>query len=154
MKRLNDVIETLDERIISNEKYYNLIKFQEYLEDLSDETIEVVESVLTPYYIFDGKRMELYEYALNIETSKKQDFEEYLLTLTGKQRMDDIPRHIIEREKECRIECEENTKIIRIFFLKKYIHFLLTNTDIKSQVKKIFRSFSEDNLFFELFLYQ
>lgn len=118
MKRLNDVIETLDERIISDEKYYNFIKFQEYLEKLSDETIEVVESILIPYYIFDGKRMELYEYALNIVTGKKQDFEEYLLTLTGKQKMDDIPKRIIEREKECRIECEENTKIIKPFFKK------------------------------------
>lgn len=99
MKRLEDIIQVLGVKVISNEKYYNLNDLREYLNNLNDEMIEVEDYILTPYYIFMGKRMELYEYELNIVSDKKHSFEKYLLDLTGKQSISDIPNSIIERKK-------------------------------------------------------
>uniref|UniRef100_A0A0N5B1M7 Colicin_E5 domain-containing protein n=1 Tax=Syphacia muris TaxID=451379 RepID=A0A0N5B1M7_9BILA len=47
---------------IPNEKYYNLNDFLRCLNSLDDETIKAEDYILTPYYIFKGKRMELYEW--------------------------------------------------------------------------------------------
>ena len=85
MKRLEDIIHVLDTKIVSGEKYYTLNDLQECLNGLNDEMIEAEDYILTPYYIFMGKRMELYEYELTIVADKKQSFEEYLLNITGKQ---------------------------------------------------------------------
>ncbi|MDE7446197.1 MAG: hypothetical protein K2N15_10945 [Lachnospiraceae bacterium] len=151
MKRLEDIIQVLGVKVISNEKYYNLNDLREYLNNLNDEMIEVEDYILTPYYIFMGKRMELYEYELSIVADKKQNFEKYLLDLTGKQSISDIPNSIIERGKNCYIECEKNTQMMKVVFLKEYINFLLFNDDIQCQIKKFYDFFSTENIFFEIY---
>ena len=121
---------------------------QECLNGLNDEMIEAEDYILTPYYIFMGKRMELYEYELTIVADKEQSFEEYLLDITGKQSISDIPGSIIERRKNCYIECEKNTQMMNVGGLRRYINFLLFNDDLQCQIKGCYGFFSTDNMFF------
>lgn len=46
--------------------------------------IEMEECIITPYYIQDNKRMELYQYEFCC--TDEIDFEEYILKLTGKEK--------------------------------------------------------------------
>ena len=151
MRRLKDIIQVLETRIVSNEKYYNLNNLQECLNSLDDEMIEVEDYILIPYYIFMGKRMELYEYELNIVVDSKQSFEKYLLGLTGKKSVSDIPNNIIKLRKNCYIECEKNTRTMKVALLRKYINFLLHNDDIQHQIKEYFDFFDIDNMFFSMY---
>ena len=152
MKRLENIIQSLDVNIVSNEKYYKLNNLREYLSSMLDKNIEVSDSIFTPYYIAEGKRMELYEYELSIVTETEQSFEEYLLTLTGKQSINDIPDNIKARQKACRVECIQGTETVKVSCLIEYIDYLLNNNDMQCQIKKCFDFFCIDNLFFEVWM--
>lgn len=151
MRRLEDIIQALDVKIVSNERYYKLNDLQKYLNGLNDEKIEVEDYILTPYYIFMGKRMELYEYELSIVSDNKQSFEEYILDFTGKQSISDIPESVIERKQNCYIKCEKNTQVIKAASLREYINFLLFHDDIQCLIKEYFEFFSTDNMFYEIY---
>ncbi len=151
MKRLEDIVQSLEAHMVSNEKYYRFDVLLEQLNCSCNELIEIEDYILTPYYISMGKRMELYEYELKIVADKKQSFERYLLDLTGKRRIDDIPNSIVERQKICYIECEPVGFMIRADRLKKYIKFLLYNNDIQCQIKECFGLFKIDNMFFAIY---
>ena len=70
------------------------INLQE-LEDLlkTDFKLEMEECLITPYYIQDNKRMELYQYEFCC--TDESDFEKYILKLTGKEKIEDISEDIL-----------------------------------------------------------
>ena len=54
--------------------------------------LEMEECLITPYYIQDNKRMELYQYEFCC--TDEFDFEKYILKLTGKKKIGDISEEI------------------------------------------------------------
>lgn len=151
MERIYDIIQRMDANFVFNEKYYSFEDLRECLKGLNDKVIETEDFILVPFYISQGKRMELYEYTLKIIVEKKERFEDYLLRITGKKDIKDIPDNIIKLNRICYIECENNTHIIKTEYFLKYINFLLFNDDIPYQVQKYFKSFSTNNIFFEIY---
>lgn len=151
MKSIYDIIQLLDVNSMFNERYYRFEDLRRYIDDLSDQLIETEDYILTPFYIFQGKRMELYEYKLRVIVEKRGSFEDYLLAITGKKSVKDISEQIIKRNRICYIECEDNTHMIKVNYLQKYINFLLFNDDIQCQVKKYLDSYDKNNLYFEIY---
>lgn len=68
--------------------------------------IEMEECIITPYYIQDNKRMELYQYEFCC--TDEIDFEEYILKLTGKEKKEDISEDVICLRKNCFSTCDES----------------------------------------------
>lgn len=150
MKRLISIIQALPCITISNEKYY---KFSDLLKCLSDKEcnmVEVEDFILTPYYISGGRRLELYEYELNVLADGEQCVEDYLLALTGKQSIQDIPGNIVQTKKQCYMLFDRNRSKIDASQLIGYLRFVLTNSDVQNQANNCFGSFDADNLYFEI----
>lgn len=151
MQNLNNVVHSLDTQIISNEEYHRVKDLLEHLNNLSDPLIEVEDSILTPYYVFQGRRMELYEYELRISTNAEQNFEEYVMIATGKKNINEVPFDVLQLKKKCYIESEEYTHTVNIKRLNEYLEFLLFNDNIEAQLKEYLGYFDNENLFFEIY---
>ena len=150
MKSLNNIIQTLPCKMISNEKYYKLSDLLKKLNAEEGDIVEVEELILTPYYISDGRRLELYEYELDIFAECGRSVEDYLLTLTGKQSVQDIPSNIVQMRTQCYMLFDQKTSRIEVSRLVGYLHFVLTNRDIQNQANSCFGSFDADNLYLEI----
>ncbi len=146
-----DVIQVLDVFNISNEEFYKLVDLKEYLVSMKEDNIESSECILTPYYIHENKRLELYEYELNIRKVEKADFEKYLLELTGQKNMEDVPRNVIEVQRNCHIELENDNSFLSINSLIQYVDYILNNVDVRTQVKDCFGSFNVEEIFFAFY---
>lgn len=149
MKNLQEIIRKLNLIKISNEEFYKLIDLQKSLLLLDGEKVEVSDIILTPYYIQDNKRLELYEYEFSLRIIENPDFNKHLLKLTGKENIDDILPNVIERQKVCYIELSE--KVLDIKVIKKYIDYLYDCKDIKNQIKSCFEIFNINQLFFSMY---
>ena len=151
MRNLMDIVHMLDTRVVSNEKYYKLKDLNNALNAISDRFIEVDDNVITPYYVSAGKRLELYEYELKIWNDSQEGFEEYILKLTGKKNLNDVPNEVMQRQKRCMVAYDNNSQKLRISRLKKYLCFLLRDEELKKQVESSFGAFDEDNLYFDVY---
>ena len=69
--------------------------------------------------VLRDERMELYQYEFFC-TSEYQNFEEYILKLTGKQKMESIPKEILYLRKSCFTTVEEPNRLNE--FLDEGIH--------------------------------
>lgn len=150
MKTLKSIIQTLPCKTISNEKFY---KFSDLLKCLNREEgdmVEVEELILTPYYVSDGRYLELYEYELDIFADGGQSVEDYLLKLTGKQSIQDIPSNIVQMRTQCYMLFDPKISKIEVSRLVDYLHYVLTNGDIQNQANNCFGSFDADNLYLEI----
>ena len=78
MKSMQNIIQSLNvaERF-NSEVLYSFIEFQKVIQRMGDDYIETDDCIITPYYVFDGKRMELYEYKLYIHLVNTPNFEKY-----------------------------------------------------------------------------
>ena len=128
------VIKTLE---YSGEKYINLVELDNLLK--TDILIEMEECLITPYYIHNNKRLELYQYEFCC--TDKVCFEEYILNLTGKEKTEDIPEEIWELRKKCFSMCGSVDTLVGI------IEFLFNDQSLKKEIEKIFGSCSIENLY-------
>lgn len=151
MKTLAELFQTLNKHRMVHDDYYNMNEFLLSLEMLSDESIETEDYLITPFYFSNGKIMELYWLELSIVTDSKLSFEDWLLKSAGRQDINEIPFNIVQFRKECYIGCGRNSKTIHVARLKAYIQFLLSYTDLQSEIKKGFGSFDGKNLFFQVY---
>lgn len=131
---INTVVRTLE---YAGELFINL---QELDELLKDETlVEMEEVLITPYYIQDHKRLELYQYEFCC--MKDCDFKDYLFKLTGKKRIEDIPEEILHLRKNCFATVDEPNK------LKDFLRFLFQNKNLQKEVEQVFGNYEQDNLY-------
>lgn len=146
-----DIIQELNKVRISREGYYNLCDLYYRLHNI--DVIEIVDDEyrLVPSYIFKGKRMELYEYELLISSNSGFDFEAYLLDITGRKCVSEIPRPIIELRKECFIKAIDECKRVYAGDILAYIDYVLNNNTIRNQVQSVFPNYSKENVFFTLY---
>lgn len=149
MKNLQTIIMNLNVTKVSNEEFYKLIDLKDTLILLNSKEIEVTDFVITPYYIHNNTRLELYEYEFNLRIMKNADFNKYLLELTGKQNIEDILPSIIEIQKKCYVEILNN--ILDINIITNYINYLCHNEDTKNQIERCFKDFNVEQLFFQIY---
>jgi len=150
MKNIEEIIQSLETVKISNELLYNIGQLENALNSLDENEVEVLECILTPYYVKEGKRLELYAYELNIKQVEDYNYDKHLLELTGKEKIEDIPFNIIERQKNCYIEILKGKSLEKIR-LQNYINYLYSSLDVHNEVKDSFGSFAKEQLYFELY---
>lgn len=124
-------IEFNGEIFINLQKLYNLLK--------TDFRIEVEECIITPYYIQDNKRMELYQYEFCC--TGELDFEDYILKLTGKEKIEDVSEEIFNLRRNCFSTCDEPNG------LADFLKFLLESETLKEEIERAFGDYSVGNLY-------
>ena len=124
-------VEYAGEIYINLQELYNLLK--------SDFRIEMEECIITPYYVQDDKRMELYQYEFCC--TNEADFEEFVLKLTGKEKIEDIPEEIRYYRRKCFSTCDERNG------LTDFLTFLFDNKDLIEEIKKVFGVYIAENLY-------
>ena len=121
----------------AGEIFINLQELDNLLK--TDFRIEMEECLITPYYIQDNKRMELYQYEFCY--TDEFDFEEYILKLTGKDKIEDISEEICCLRKNCFSTCDEPNG------LADFLKFLFDNKTLKEEIKKVFGYYIAENLY-------
>lgn len=124
-----------------DEKYINLCKLDYMLKKGFE--IEMEECLITPYYIQDGRRMELYHY--EFYCSKEVDFEEHVLRLTGRKTLDEIPEKIVNLRKKCFSNCYNQEKLCN------YLYFLFEDASLRDEVETVFGKFERKNIFIVIY---
>ena len=131
---INDILRKIE---CSGEYFFNL---QELDELLNDTTLSEKDEVLImPYYIQDNKRFELSQY--EFYCSNDGDFKTYILKLTGKKQMEDIPEEIIHLREKCFATVDEPNK------LKEFLEFLFQDKNLQKEVEKVFGDYKVENLY-------
>lgn len=131
---INTVIKSVE---YAGEIFINLQELDDLLK--TDLKLEMEECLITPYYIQDNKRMELYQYEFCC--TDESDFEKYILKLTGKEKIEDISEEILCLRKNCFSTCDEPDG------LTDFLKFLLDNKTLREEIKKVFGHYSVENLY-------
>lgn len=130
-------------------EFYKLVELKNNLQKIEDEYLQTEDLTLVPFYVMDKKRMELYEYELNIRVEKIKKPEDILLNKTGKKHIKDIPKEIILRHNVCYIQTEDGT--IEKDRILNYVKYILTNLNNNKDITQNFKKYDENNLLFEVY---
>jgi len=130
-----------------------MYELKDALENLKDEYIEFGDYDITPYYIDDGKILELYEYELTISEGKNDNFEEFILNLTGRDRIEEVPADIIFLRRKCFIKVENGFYKMKKQLLVDYFDFVMNEPATKRQAEQSFGAYDKKNMFFDLYWY-
>lgn len=131
---INTVIKSIE---YAGEIFINLQELDNLLK--TDFRIEMEECLITPYYIQDNKRMELYQYEFCC--TDEIDFEEYILKLTGKEKKEDISEEVFCLRKNCFSTCDEPNG------LADFLEFLFENETLKKEIEQVFDDYIAENLY-------
>lgn len=131
---INTVIKSIE---YAGEIFINLQELDNLLK--TDFRIEMEECLITPYYIQNNKRMELYQYEFCC--TDEIDFEEYILKLTGKEKKEDISEDIFCLRKNCFSTCDEPNG------LADFLKFLFKNKTLKKEIEQVFDDYIAENLY-------
>lgn len=121
----------------AGEYFVNLQELRELLK--IEPLVEMEEVLITPYYIQDNMRMELYQY--EFYCTNDCGFEDYILTQTGKKRIEEVPEEILYIKKNCFATLKEVHKLM------DFINFILENEDLQEEVKQVFGEYMAENLY-------
>jgi len=136
---------SVSKKNIVGEEMLNLCDVMNYIN--INEDINLRNSIITPYYICDEKRYELYQYEFRIEDEKGVSFEEHILRITGVKKLEMIPKDILDIRKMCFAQKgkEDNNAIIQK--LINYFRFLRESEVIQREIINVFGEFNQGNLF-------
>lgn len=121
----------------AGEKFINLLELDSFLKKY--KRIEMEECLITPFYIQDNKRMELYQYEFCC--TNELNFENYLLRKTGKEKIEDVPKEVFILRSNCFSSSYEPNR------LAEYIKFLFENKLLKEEIMQVFGEYDVKNLF-------
>lgn len=131
---INTVIKSVE---YTGEIFINLQELDNLLK--KDFGIEMEECLITPYYIQDNKRMELYQYEFCC--TDEIDFENYILKLTGKEKLEDISEEIFCLRKNCFSTCSE------LNGLTHFLKFLFEDENLQKEIEQVFGDYIAANLY-------
>ena len=132
--KINRVIKSVE---YAGEIFFNLRELHNLLK--AGFKVEMEECIITPYYIQDDKRMELYQY--EFYCTDEVNFEEFILKLTGKEKIGDISEEICYLRRKCFSTCDETNG------LADYLTFLFNNQVLMEEIKKAFGAYIAENLY-------
>lgn len=102
------------------------------------------ECIITPYYINKSGRYELYQYEFCVNVDS---FEEYLLRITGKKKIGEVPDDILRMRKICFAQIDVNNQTSIYKKILEYFHFLMYGEEVQSEILDIFTEFDINKLF-------
>ena len=143
MIKITELASKLRHIAVSGEALINLLDFEKMLEAYIHREIAAEDYSIVPFYVRDGKRMELYQYEMLV--SSKCDFGSYILKLTGERNIDEIPEDIVSLRKMCFAKAGDTNK------LQEYLNFLINNQTLRKEVKSVFGRFEVSNLFLAIY---
>lgn len=132
--------------IIGGEEMLNLYELVKCIE--TDKTPPLIEEcIITPYYINENGRYELYQYEFCVEQQNGKTFEEYILSLTGKRKIEEVPDDIIRIRRICFTQIDVNNQggIFKKFI--DYFRFLMNDEEVQREVIDIFTEFDIKKIF-------
>ncbi|MBE6008656.1 MAG: hypothetical protein E7235_05605 [Lachnospiraceae bacterium] len=151
MNNIENTLQSINSRQISGETFYSMYELKNALESSTDEYIEFGDYGITPYYIADGKILELYEYELTISKDESNSFEEFILNLTGRDSIESVPADIIELRRNCFIRVENDFYKMKKQLLIDFFDFVMNEVAVRRQVESSFGAYDKKNIFFELY---
>jgi hypothetical protein len=135
------------------QNYFALERLK-YVTNIFTENALVTELIITPYYFFDEKMMELYDYSLSIRVvesiSSKDNF---LLEETGKKSIEEIDLEVIEKINNTYFEVKEGDLQTFLKSLEQYLRFMRKNEPhLLIQIRKELSSqdINNDGIYYEL----
>ena len=138
----------VSKRIIGREEMWNLCELVRCIEtDAMPPLIE--ECIITPYYVSKSGRYELYQYEFYAEQSNGKTFDEYILMITGKSKIEEVPDDIIRIRKKCFAKIDNQSSALRQ--IKEYFHFLMKDEEIQREIKNVFAEFDVNKLFVAIY---
>ena len=82
---------------------------------------------------------------------KAYDFERYLLNLTGRQNIKDVPDVIRKNQEMCHIVYKRDAKKLKASRIVEYIDYFLSRSDLKREIEECFASFDLEKLVFQVY---
>ena len=143
MIRITDIYTMTEHIVFSGEILVSVYDFINILRTDIGNQIVIEECLITPYYIENDKRLELYQYELYV--TSECNFEDYILKKTGKTRLEDIPDKIIKLREVCFAKNGETKKVV------DYLKFLFSNQDLRREVEQAFNTFNKKNLYIAIY---
>lgn len=131
---INSMIKSVE---YAGEIFVNLQELNELLK--MNFKIEMEDCLITPYYIQDNRRMELYQYEFCC--TNELEFQQYILKLTGKEKIEDVSKEIYILRRNCFSTCDEPNG------LADFLKFLFENKDLKKEIKQVFGDYIPENLY-------
>lgn len=122
----------------ARQTFINLRELKDLLE--TGFRIEMEECLITPSYIQDNKQYELYHYELCC-TNEYDSFDQFILELTHKNKIEEIPEEIYTLRKNCFSRCDEPCR------LAEYLRFLFNSESLKEEIKTAFGFYVAKNLY-------
>ena len=108
--------------IIGGEEMVNLCELAKCIEtDKIPPTLE--ECIIVPYYINKSGRYELYQYEFNVESENGETFQEYVLRITGKKNIEEVPDDILEMRQICFAKIDDENQSDVFSKIKTYFKF-------------------------------
>ncbi len=135
--KVTEIVTVLRNVEYAGEFFINLQDLDELLK--KDVLIEMEEVIITPYYIKNNKRLEMYQYEFCCMSDC--DFNDYILKLTGKKRIEDIPNRILDLRKKCFSTINESNK------LREFLDFLLNDKNLQEEIELVFGDYATENLY-------
>lgn len=142
-----------DLRSVKNEggeALYSLAELKEKLQSDPSRRVEVTEDMLLLPYYFDNDILELYWFELKIIFSTELDLEQRLLRMTGKRCIEDVPKEIVELQKECHTGTQEDGTVPAARLLR-YIEYVMCHPDTKETVLKHWQAYHPEKLVFAVY---
>lgn len=149
MKSLKDLLNSISTIEMAHTKYYRLNDLYNVLNKMHGEEIEVDDTILTPFYICDLGRLEIYDYELNIRLVDRPSEETFMLTKTGKKNIDEVDNEIKQKLRNCYLELVKPQRFISVNRLKNYIEYVRTSPEIKERISEYLHEYDTDKLYFE-----
>jgi len=150
-KSLNDLINSISTLERSNTKYYRVNDLHNVLNKMHGEEIEVIDTILTPFYICDLGVLEIYDYELNIRLVDRPSDETFILTKTGKKSIDEVSTEIEQKLRSCYLELVKPQKFLLSNLIEKYVYYVKTSPEIKERISQYLHEFDNDKLYFEIY---
>lgn len=132
--------------IIGGEEMLNLYELVKCIE--TDKTPPLIEEcIITPYYINENGRYELYQYEFCVEQKNGETFEEFILRITGKRKIEEVPDDIIRIRRICFTQIDVNNQSDILKKIIEYFYFLMNDEEVQNEVIDIFKEFDIKKIF-------
>ena len=136
----------ISKMIIGGEEMLNLYELEKCIK--ADKTPPLIEEcIIIPYYINESGRYELYQYEFRVEEENGETFEEYILRITGKRKIEEVPDEIIRIRKICFAKIDGNNQSGILKKLIDYFYFLMNDEQVQSEIINVFTEFDRNNIF-------
>lgn len=146
--RILSLIDPLD---VSNGQYYRLIDIVRILESISEEEIEIEDTIMTVFYVCDQGVLEIYDYELNIRVVEYPNWERFLLSKTGKESVEAVNSDILSKLQRCYIEVVKPQHLLKKQELQEFLNFVKKSSEIRLRVSEMLQEFDENNICFEVY---